>query len=285
MEHAVAERGQIVHYLHVASACAFAYDHFTTLADEIELIWRAPWGIGKALFLASRYLAWPEFIILLYMDLLHIPESQCYGGFVYLTWSILVGIFVAQTVLILRTWAIWGGHRIVMQALASLLLTITIVNMWVVVRCTRHTHLSELPRMAGCVVVSSSKSIASAWVAISSFELLIVLMTVFKGIEHFRLGSSTLIASLYRDGIMYYIFLLSVSLANMIFVTSAPDEYIVLLAELQRAFHAILSCRIILNLRTVHARSQLTSANTEVTVSGWFGAMEQRGSVSVASSA
>ncbi|EJD38829.1 hypothetical protein AURDEDRAFT_172149 [Auricularia subglabra TFB-10046 SS5] len=270
------QRGQTVHYLHVASACAFAYDHITTLADEVILIWRAPWGVGKALFLASRYLAWPEFIFLLYMDLFDVSEKLCYGGFVYLTWSIFAGILIAQVVLILRTWAIWGGQRRIIQALALLLLTITTVNLWIVARYIQHTRLKEMSGIHGCLVTSSSKSIASGWIAISSFEFVIVVMTVLKGIEHF--------ASLYRDGIMYYIFLLSVSLANMIFITSAPDEYIVLLSELQRAFHAILSCRIILNLRAAHATSQITSAGTE-TVSGWFGAMGQRASVSDASPA
>ncbi|EJD38831.1 hypothetical protein AURDEDRAFT_172151 [Auricularia subglabra TFB-10046 SS5] len=92
------KRGQTVHYVHVASACLFylqAYDHLTTFSDELELIWRAPWSVGKIFFLASRYIAWPEFIISLYIELFNVPEGRCYSGFVYITWSIVAGITVS----------------------------------------------------------------------------------------------------------------------------------------------------------------------------------------------
>lgn len=269
------QRGQTVHYLHVASACLFFYDHLTTVADEIALIWRAPWSTGKVLFIASRYIAWPEFLVSLSIELFEGPEGRCYSAFVYISWSIVAGITVAETVLVLRTWAIWGGRRIVVLGLAFLLLVITAVNAWIMVEYAKRTRVTQLPGIVGCVVTSSSHTIGLAWINISAFEFVIVSMTVAKGIEHFRSSSSTLLASLYRDGILYYVFLLAVSLANMIFVISAPAEYIVLLAELQRAFHAILSCRIILNLRAVRSAPRIASSRTE-TVSGWFGAKDQR---------
>ncbi|EJD38832.1 hypothetical protein AURDEDRAFT_187635 [Auricularia subglabra TFB-10046 SS5] len=249
------QRGQIVHYLHVASACLFVYDHFTTFADEVSLIWQAPWSTGKALFLVSRYITWPELVFAIYR-------------------SIVAGITVAETVLILRTWALWGGRRIVLFGLAFLLFAITAVNGWIVFEYTRHTRLAEVPGIGGCVVTSTTHIIALAWILVSAFELVILLMTVAKGIQHFKESSSTLIGSLYRDGILYYLSLFAVSLANMVFVISAQAEYIILLAELQRSFHAIFCCRIILHLRAVRAASSVPSIGTE-TVFGWFGALER----------
>ncbi|EJD38830.1 hypothetical protein AURDEDRAFT_172150 [Auricularia subglabra TFB-10046 SS5] len=178
---------------------------------------------------------------------------------------------------LLRTWAIWGGRRIVMLGLAFLLFVITTVNAWIIVEYTKKTRVTEMQGFVGCIITSSSHTIGLAWINISAFEFVIVSMTVAKGVEHFRSSSSTLLASLYRDGILYYIFLFVVSLANMIFVLSAPAEYIVLLAELQRALHSILTCRIILNLRTMRSAPRIASAGTE-TVSGWFGAKDQRAS-------
>lgn len=34
-----------------------------TLGDEVSVIWPASWGAGKILFLAARYLTWPELVL------------------------------------------------------------------------------------------------------------------------------------------------------------------------------------------------------------------------------
>lgn len=38
------------------------YDHALTFLDEVELVWPAPWGAGKILFLLTRYMTWPELL-------------------------------------------------------------------------------------------------------------------------------------------------------------------------------------------------------------------------------
>lgn len=261
--------------MHVASACLFVYDHLTTLADEVELIWNSPWGAGNVLFLASRYIAYPEFILALYIELFGAAGSDglCYIAYVYVTWSIVACISVAESVLVLRTWAIWDGRRVVLLGLAVLLFAITSVNGWIVVEYTKHTTVIERPGIVGCVVTSTTHTIGIAWVLISAFELVILLMTAAKGIKHFMESSSTLMGSLYRDGMLYYLALFAVSLVNMIFIMSAEAEYIILLAELQRAFHSIFCCRIILHLRAARSAALIPSIGTD-TVSGWFGAQD-----------
>ncbi|EJD38838.1 hypothetical protein AURDEDRAFT_172158 [Auricularia subglabra TFB-10046 SS5] len=216
-------RAQTVHYLHVSSACLFTYDFLLTFPDEAALIWHAPWGIGKILFLIERYLSWPELFIALYIELSAVPQKVCDNGFAYITWSILVCITAAEAILILRTWAIWGGKQCVLFALSALLLVITAVNAYIVVAYLRKTDR--------CLVTSSSREIATVWITVASFELLILTMTLIKGVEHFAHTSSTLLVSLYRDGILYFVFLFVISLVNMTFVLSAPAEYVVLLAQ------------------------------------------------------
>ena len=42
------------------------YDYSITVADEIDLIWFAPWGAGKGLFFLNRYLPFIEAPLWLY---------------------------------------------------------------------------------------------------------------------------------------------------------------------------------------------------------------------------
>lgn len=250
-------RGQTVHFLHVAAAALFIYDYFTTFAEEVALIWPAQWGSGKILFLLARYITWPELVIVLYIELFDVKPTLCHAIYTYATWSILAGIVISDMILILRTWAIWGANRAILVMLSVLLVAITATNCYIVAYYIRNTVFisanSVVPGVQGCVIISSTRRIGVAWITLTAFEFVIVLMTVVKGVEHFRKSSSNLISSLYRDGILYFIYLFSISLTNLVFVYATPAEYIVLLAQLQRAFHAILSCRIILHLRAASA--------------------------------
>ncbi|THH18065.1 hypothetical protein EW146_g2864 [Bondarzewia mesenterica] len=77
----------------------------------------------------------------------------------------------------------------------------------------------------------------------------ILALTLVKGIPQYRQSNSPLIISLYRDGIMYYIYLFVLSVINVTVLLTAPREYANLLSLLQRVLHSVLSSRILLHLR------------------------------------
>ncbi|EJD38835.1 hypothetical protein AURDEDRAFT_172155 [Auricularia subglabra TFB-10046 SS5] len=288
------ERGTNVHYLHVSAAFLFIYDYFTTFSDEVDLIWKARCGPGKLLFLVVRYVTWPELLALLYIELFDVSTTVCYGVFKYSAWSLLFGITASEMVLILRTWAIWGARRSTLLLLSLLLLAVTIVNCYIVEYYIEHTTIVRgkgfLPGVTGCILVHSTRRVGVAWICETVFELVIVVLTLIKGIEHFKTSSLSLFPSLYRDGVLYFVFLFTISLVNMTVLFSAAEEYIILLAETQRAFHALLACRIILHLRSaaatrrvdavarpgpfgfgIHAPESRSSSAQTRSVSAWFG--------------
>ncbi|KAL0958456.1 hypothetical protein HGRIS_000598 [Hohenbuehelia grisea] len=54
---------QSTRYAQLASSIIIIYDHFLTLSDEINLIWRASWSVGKVLFILNRYFALASLIV------------------------------------------------------------------------------------------------------------------------------------------------------------------------------------------------------------------------------
>ncbi|EJD35186.1 hypothetical protein AURDEDRAFT_175764 [Auricularia subglabra TFB-10046 SS5] len=257
------EHAKVVYYMHVAATCIFIYDHLTTLADEVEIIWPAPWHAGKIFFLIERYLTWPELLLTIYMELADLNSHVCHNIFAYIAWSIALALVVTELILILRTWALWGGRRAVLISLGVLLFVVAIVDGVIVADYIKNTVFIRAsaisPTLKGCAIKSSTRRIAIGWILVTVFELVIVILTVIKGVEHFRTGhaQSSLIRSLYRDGIIYFVYLFVLSLGNLLCIYIAPSEYVVLFGVTQRAFNAILSCKIILHLQ---AAARITAA-------------------------
>lgn len=153
---------------------------------------------------ALRYNTWPELLALIYIELFDVPTETCYGVFKYSAWSLLFGITAAEMVLILRTWAIWGARRSTLLLLSLLLLAVTIVNCYIVEYYIEHTTIvrgtSFLPGVTGCILVHSTHRVGVAWICVTVFEFVIVILTLIKGVDHFRTSSLSLFPSLYRDG-------------------------------------------------------------------------------------
>ncbi|KAF5346206.1 hypothetical protein D9756_011134 [Leucocoprinus leucothites] len=53
----------------------------------------------------------------------------------------------------------------------------------------------------------------------------------------------------YGEGIMYYVYLVSLSMINVVVILKLPPEYLALLSSPMRSIHAILACRVVLHTR------------------------------------
>ncbi|KAJ6468127.1 hypothetical protein C8R47DRAFT_1223418 [Mycena vitilis] len=46
---------QATRYAQLASSAIIIWDHLITLDEEVELIWKSSWSMGKGLFVINRY--------------------------------------------------------------------------------------------------------------------------------------------------------------------------------------------------------------------------------------
>ncbi|EJD35179.1 hypothetical protein AURDEDRAFT_175757 [Auricularia subglabra TFB-10046 SS5] len=247
------QRSLASQYLDVISAVLFIWDHIVTFDQEVELVWPSRWGAGKILFLLVRYITWPDVLSSMSKSIFHLDAAVCQPLFEYVVWSTIIGIAAAEMILVLRTWAIWGGQRLLLAILTTVLSVGAGACCYVAKIYISRTHFISAdtisPHLRGCFVTASTNMIAGPWIALTAFDFAILVLTMIKGVQHFRNGSSGIIVSLYRDGLLYFIYLFTISLANILVLYLAPAEYTILLAELQRVLYAMLSCRIVLHLR------------------------------------
>ncbi|EJD38119.1 hypothetical protein AURDEDRAFT_172877 [Auricularia subglabra TFB-10046 SS5] len=75
------------------------------------------------------------------------------------------------------------------------------------------------------------------WVFIAAFELVIFVMTAIKGFGHFHEQHSSLISSIYRDSLLYFVFIFGISAANVM-VSYMNPGYDLLLGPMQCTLHS-----------------------------------------------
>ncbi|EJD44943.1 hypothetical protein AURDEDRAFT_166130 [Auricularia subglabra TFB-10046 SS5] len=175
---------------------------------------------------------------------------------------------MSSMILILRTWALWGAKRSILFSLALFLVAVATADSVIVASWIKNTVFirasDAIPVLHGCVIESSTNHVGYGWIVLTSFELVIVILTLIKGFEHFRVGQSNLIMSLYRDGILFFVYLFVLSLCNLLFIFTSPKEYVVMFGPMQRSFNAILSCKIVMHLQAALSVRPSTAPTEEL---------------------
>ncbi|TCD64262.1 hypothetical protein EIP91_004301 [Steccherinum ochraceum] len=271
-------------YLDVASAALLVYDFILTFPAEVTLIWPSQWNLVRILFFLTRYLAFVDMsLVLFYQTKTNVTVETCKRTYFPAGWLIVIGISIAEIILVVRTWAIWGRSKRIGIALG----VVSVVALTPVL-VIEHLFLNSLtfapypnPATPGCLLTGGSSVIAISFVIVIMFETFVLILTLVKGVQHYRIaGNRGFVSVLYRDGILFYIYLLRgwsrssilllaseatavVSLINLIVIVTAPRELADILAIFQRVLHSCLSTRVLLNLREARAReTHLPSLNS-----------------------
>lgn len=276
----------LVPYSIAASATLLTYDTLCTLRYEVTYVWFQPFSLGTILFFLNRYL--PFIDTLLSLDLLagNTPKTpqECLIRFKVVTWFIVIGTLIAELTLMLRTYAIWGRTRSIFIILSVVFALVCIPS--VVVTQLEIDSLVYGPWDRGCKLVKASPVIFVAYVLLMLSESIIAGLTFYKAakqqyiwsrsaqirtsthstVEPPRVLSSTWINRMFRDGLVFYLYLLVISLANVIVPVTAPSRYSNWLATPQRVIHSVLCSRVLLCLliarhphRPVHFSSHDTT--------------------------
>jgi len=174
-------------------------------------------------------------------------------------WMFLWGIGIAELILIIRTWAIWGRDKRIGLGLCAGFLSLWIVNSYFLNKFLTSLQFEPAqaisPSLKGCLPIAGGNVLFIDFVLLMVFETIVLGLTVVKMVHTSRRSTSPIMRSLYRDGIFFYIYLFAISLVNVVVLLTTPREFANLLSSLQRSLHSMLSARLLLNLREASARS------------------------------
>ncbi|KZT57344.1 hypothetical protein CALCODRAFT_287248 [Calocera cornea HHB12733] len=256
----------------VASLAFAVYDYTLTLRAEVQLVWRAKWTPGTALFLIVRYLPFVYFPLLLIQMLVQAPSEALCTRFLYGSqYMIIIQGALSETVIALRTWALWDRRRGV---------AVLLVLLWceAIIVCTFYTHsalsveesdslqLPTIPHrrylrdasdspgfgLAGCIWIAdgTGAQLTNSYIAWTVSETLYLYLTLIRGAIHWRNKSfANLLTVLYRDAFLVSFVYSGIAITALVLLHTGQPVWANAFTMFYAASKAVLPGRIILNLR------------------------------------
>ncbi|KAG1782189.1 hypothetical protein EV702DRAFT_512201 [Suillus placidus] len=215
-------------YFSAAGLVILLWDHFLTVHDEVELIWRARWSLPKLLFLFNRYVV-PACLII-FTDQWVLRRHFFRFG-ICQTWfgvGIVVGMVSIGTsnfLILLRLWVLWDRKtRLVLVTLPLFLVTqITAIV------CTAYVVSSMMPLVVfepylhSCILTQKHAKMAKV---------------------------------MYRDGSIYFFVLFGLRVLNLVLSIVSPLSLMFLGVFFIWSACNVTLTRLIMNLRRAAAEAE-----------------------------
>ncbi|KAF9441183.1 hypothetical protein P691DRAFT_715303 [Macrolepiota fuliginosa MF-IS2] len=238
--------------MNLASLTVLSYDWILDFSSEVILVWKPKWSLITVLYMITRYMAFVDVTVLVYQQLaLNLTVKQCIIADATFGWMFTAGLSIAELLLSLRTWAVWGQDFKVGVGLLIFYAGVMVpnfVNMAFFLKSV--TFIPSIPEIPGCIVTGSSNRLYINWILLMVFDIGVCMLMIIQGYRSYISGGNSQLAKVvYRDGVLYYVYLVVLSMVNLIVILRLPRQYLALLSSPMRSIHSILTCRVVLHTR------------------------------------
>ncbi|KIJ50337.1 hypothetical protein M422DRAFT_245595 [Sphaerobolus stellatus SS14] len=218
---------QISGYFQAIPLVILVYDYLIALSDEVTLIWTAPWTTARVLFFLTRYSAWIDTSLLSIVHFAmrgHLSIPACRAVHEASGWFLSIGVFIAELVLVFRTYALWNKSMRVLFGLFGIGFLITAASFYAAYKGTTAVIFIQVPGQQDCLnvfspVSASAKILLLGFSGVIIFETIILILTVVSAFKQSNLRRTSLGEILYKDGLMYYVYLTLFTVANFLVLT------------------------------------------------------------------
>jgi len=158
---------------------------------EIKYIWFSRRSYTKILFLLIRYMAFVNIFLLIHgRSFIEVQVGVCEVMYTISSCSMLFKVTLAETVLCLRTWAIWNRDKVVGMVLVVTMMAHFAIQCFLQSKTIRSMKFSPPPytEFGGCHVTATSRSL---WGQFASLFVVETVVLSLVAISAFRLCSSS----------------------------------------------------------------------------------------------
>jgi len=238
----------------VAASTIFLWDYILTFSMEVDLVWKSEWNFMKGLYLLQRYFPFIDtiWLVLYHQTGVDLTKTACQKVYYASAVISVVGLAASEMVLTLRTWAVWKRDKRL-----SIILPVVYLLFWGPAFVILGIFLKSMtfgdppyPGFKGCLLTHANKYLALLWLLLIVWDTLMLVLILVPAVLAYRCGgNSALIKAVYRDGVVYYLYLFVLSFVNVVVVTTHPTQYQHLLTSMERLLHSILTSRVLLHIR------------------------------------
>jgi len=182
-------------------------------------------------------------------------RSTCHVLFAVYCWLATFAYLITNSILVLRTYAIWENKRNVAFSLFILLVICFVAAGYCAEKFVLSLSFIRSPSRSvfpGCFIVHSGGTWFT-YLLILVFDTAVLILTIIKAIQRKGLNGSTLFRTIYRDGVLYYVYLSVLSLINIIVFITMQNSLSFSLVNSHRVLHSILTARLVINIRRAGA--------------------------------
>ncbi|KAJ7495966.1 hypothetical protein B0H11DRAFT_2001321 [Mycena galericulata] len=248
---------QITRYVNAAAFVVLLYDHLLSLGSEIKLIWPAKATSAKVLFLFIRYMV-PCAITIYTVQLTGLSHITLSDNFCrwWMSCAAFAGwatVATSNFLILLRLWVIWDRDRKLMfyTGLCFIIAqTAGLVCASVLVWQMR-PQLVWNSDFRMCSFIKKPPPVAILWAPGTAFEIILCGTTWWHALNQPRSSNVALAAAIYRDGFVYFLFLLCLRITNTALAFAAPKGLFFVAMFPVWCATTTTTCRLIIKLRQI----------------------------------
>ncbi|KAJ7199633.1 hypothetical protein GGX14DRAFT_467697 [Mycena pura] len=250
-------------FAQLASSVIIIFDHGITLDEEVELIWKSSWSMGKALFiicLANVFRALSHSVNnYAYFSSTSHTDSVSFHFFHWQAWTSLIACMIAEVILQMRIYALFSLDKRVLALMVTMFVISSATSAAIMGTVLSRVTVPSQLETSTCTPVNVSVHFFTFWIPIIIFESFLCALALFRGFQIFRRSASVslyrsgkhLMPVLIRDSVLYFLVLFAAYFTCLLIWACARGS----LLQVPIAFSLAMSCclgnRLVLNARDV----------------------------------
>ncbi|KAG2367128.1 hypothetical protein BDR07DRAFT_362956 [Suillus spraguei] len=267
---AAAQSLQFSTYMCISMAAFWTYDYVCSLHEEWTFLLRSNWNKLKGLYIVTRYLPFMLLAMLLYVNF--IPNENLHTCRVLSIINAVLGMVLVifpECFFIVRTYVLWNKNRTLLAATLSTAFTFMVASLSIIFTTVVPAaySTSAIPGITGCYLSSTSSLLFIPFLLLFVFELGLMILTLIRAIQSWRMNSGHLYDVLVNHNIFYYACGLLFSVINIFTLLLLQYSYHSMLHNFQFVILAILATRMHLHLWQMNRHARGSSAFMRIPMS------------------
>ncbi|KAG2130690.1 hypothetical protein DEU56DRAFT_464726 [Suillus clintonianus] len=216
------ERLTTVAYVEAASTAALLFDFCITFDSEVRWTWGRKWGIVRIAFVISRYLPIATCVMYLYYTVMStrggIPNTERYYAINGAMNTLCAA--ASDTLLVARTHAFCGWGKRVLIAIS--LICVAMIAIALTITNVATSKVGNSTSIQGGQYTST---VSIIYGLLMIYQLVLMSLTLHKRFNFYREENTPLIATVYRDGVIYMLCIVLASMVNCVGIAVLPLPY------------------------------------------------------------
>jgi len=247
------KRGTAVKIWTIGAFCIFGWEWLLCLPQEYKRIWRKPINASSVLYVVNRYFGLLQFSFVVTLLANVWSVKSCKDVYLWEPVGALISTVLSQMILGSRVYAIFSKNKAIAFVLGSTLIIEVIIG-GISISTTSPPPPYEGPVATAppCgAVMGPFGWLISFWTIPLFYDTIVFLLTAWKAYGYWIKEVNTpLFDIMWRDGLLYFFTIFSMNLTNVVIFLTVPPALRAVNLTPTLILEVILSCRLLLNLRS-----------------------------------